>query len=523
MRNTFLLIKNYFNCFLGNLFKRKNQVMKYGSAILLLLGISAIFVYLFVSLAITSTTEAIEFGNPKIALYLTASMALIFIMLMTITKSTTPFRNSDDEQLLALPVTKTNIVIAKLFYDYLFDLAIVGMTLLPSLIVYVVLVPDVSMFLLLRGIVLILVLPLLSSSLGLFISLFFTLIARYFKYYGLIQSLFTLIVLVVFMGAYYGLTVLSNSQTMGATSLIMNFYPIKIVVEFIYNCDIPSLIVILACTLIPFIICVIIKSYLLGRTMNRYNARNKTLKYKESSPVKSLYKREVSRYFNIPMYVTNTAFGGILLIIIGFILLALGKNYIYALLSTVDLDGMLKYFTLIIVFIIEFSLATICTTAASVSLEGKQLWILKAHPVATKDIFIAKILLNVTISSIPGIIGVFIISITIGYIYLPVLILMVILSSIITGMIGLMCNLNYPKLEWDNETIPIKQGMSTLVSMGLNIIALNFPLIIYIMLTGIVYDILALLIVCGVYIIIIILLWYKLKTSGVKIFNELNN
>ena len=119
MRNTFLLIKNYFNCFLGNLFKRKNQVMKYGSAILLLLGISAIFVYLFVSLAITSTTEAIEFGNPKIALYLTASMALIFIMLMTITKSTTPFRNTDDEQLLALPVTKTNIVIAKLFYDYL--------------------------------------------------------------------------------------------------------------------------------------------------------------------------------------------------------------------------------------------------------------------------------------------------------------------------------------------------------------------------------------------------------------------
>ena len=247
------------------------------------------------------------------------------------------------------------------------------------------------------------------------------------------------------------------------------------------------------------------------------------MKYKESSPVKSLYKREVSRYFNIPMYVTNTAFGGILLIIIGFILLALGKNYIYALLSTVDLDGMFKYFTLIIVFIIEFSLATICTTASSVSLEGKQLWILKAHPVATKDIFIAKILLNVTISSIPGIIGVFIISITIGYIYLPVLILMVILSSIITGMIGLMCNLNYPKLEWDNETIPIKQGMSTLVSMGLNIIALNFPLIIYIMLMGIVYDILALLIVCGVYIIIIILLWYKLKTSGVKKFNELNN
>lgn len=523
MRNTFLLVKNYFNCFLGNLFKSKKQAMKYGTALLVLLGISALFIYMFVTLAVTSTNEAIKFGSPKVALYLTASMALIFTMLMTITKSTAPYQSSDDEKLLSLPITKTNIVVAKLFFDYLFDFVIVAMTLLPSLIVYVVLVPDVSLFLLVRGIVIILLLPLLSSSLGLFISLFFSLIARHFKYYGLIQSLFTLIILVVFLGAYYGISLISNSQTMGATNLIMNFYPIKIFVEFIYSGDIPSMIVILSCTILPFTLCVIIKTYLLGRSISRYKAKDKTLKFKESHPVKSLYKREVARYFNIPLYVTNTAFGGILLIIIGLILIALGKNYIFALLNSVDLGSMENYFTVIILFIVEFTLSTICTTSASISLEGKQLWILKAHPVAVKDIFIAKVLCNLTICSVPGIIGSFLISITIGYIYLPFLIVMVLLSGIITGMIGLICNLTYPKLEWDNVTAPIKQGMSVMISLALNALALSLPLIVYVLLMGIVYEVIALSIVCCVYVLIIILLSFKLKNDGVKKFHELNN
>ena len=523
MRNTFLIIKNYFNCFIGNLFRSKKQAMKNGNAMLILLGVSALFIYLFTNLAITSTKEAIIYGEPKVALYLTASMALIFAMLMTITKSTTPHTNTDDEKLLSLPVTKVNIVVAKFVFDYIFDLVIVALTLLPSLIVYIVFVKEASLFLLVRGVVMILLLPLLSTSLGLFISLFFSLIARHFKYYGLVQSIFTLIILVAFMGAYYGLTLLSNNQTMGASSIIMNFYPIKIFVEFIYSGDLIAFLIILSCTLLPFIICIFIKSALLGRSISRYNAKNKTLKFKANHPIKSLYKRELSRYFNTPIYVTNTAFGGILLIIIGCILLALGKNYIFALLSSVDLDGIEKYFTIIVVFIIQFTLSTICTSAASISIEGKQLWILKAHPVSTIDIFVSKILLNMTISCIPGIIGVVIISFTIGFIYLPILILMVILSSIITGMVGLNTNLNYPKLEWENITVPVKQGMATLVSMGLNMLALILPLIVYVLLMGIVYDIIALLIVCALYVGVIILLAFKLKNDGVRKFNELNN
>ena len=136
MNKTLLLIKNYFSCFLGNLGRRKSEKAKYGGGVLILLIMGVIFLYLFINLAIGSVEQALKTNYPIVALYVTSSMGLVFILLMTITKSTTPTKHRDDELLLSLPVSKSNIIIAKTFYNYLFDLAIVGMTLLPSYIVY---------------------------------------------------------------------------------------------------------------------------------------------------------------------------------------------------------------------------------------------------------------------------------------------------------------------------------------------------------------------------------------------------
>ena len=35
-------------------------------------------------------------------------------------------------------------------------------------------------------------------------------------------------------------------------------------------------------------------------------------------------------------------------------------------------------------------ITTVCTTSSSISLEGKHLWVLKAHPIKVRDIFLAK-------------------------------------------------------------------------------------------------------------------------------------
>lgn len=523
MSNTLLLIKNYFNTFLGNLGKRKGDKAKYGTGVLILLLMGVIFLYLFITLAISSVTEALKANNPESALYVTSSMALVFILLMTITKSTSPTKHKDDEMLLALPVSKKNIVIAKVFYDYIFDVAIVGMTLMPSLVVYYILVSSTSIMLVLRGLVLIILLPMFSSALGYIIGLLFNILTRKFKHFGIIQSFITIIAMLVFLIIYYGITIISTTDTVKGTEIILSIKPLQWMVNYVNLGDTNSLLIILCIAVIPFILSIIIKSFLLGKTINSSKITNHEIKFSQTSTLKSLYKLELSKYFNLPVYVTNTMFGGILLIIIALTITILASYNINIMdmLTTVGVSGFDKYYLGIIVVLFEFSIATICTTSASLSLEGKNIWILKSTPLSARDICLSKILLNITVASIPIVIATIIISFHVGFIYLPVFLIIFLVSSFIVAVIGLMCNLYYPKLEWETEATPIKQSMSVGLAFVFNMLALIIPIFSYFILIDYLGDF-ALGITLIIYLLEAVLLYLKLKSLANRLFTELN-
>lgn len=523
MRNTWLLVKIYFQGFLHNILGKKKDVLKNSSAILFVLLLSAIFIGVFTSLSITTTNEAIKFGEPIVSLYLTASMSILFVILMTITKSTTVSKSSDDELLLSLPISKLSVVTAKVLYDYLFDLVVVLVTLLPSLIVYFVLVPGASFFIIIRGLLIIILLPMLSSALGYFLSLFFGFLARHFKHYGIIQSIITILILGLFLVAYYGIAFMSTSESMQGANMIMNLEPVKWIVKLLYNGHLLSLIYILLCTLVPFIICILVKSKLLGVTINKYKSKERTLKFKQNSPTKSLFKREAARYFSLPLYVINTIFGGAILIIVGVIFVTLGTDFIDNLFAAAGVTGFRDYYLVIILFLIQFSLSTIAISSSSISLEGNTLWILQAHPVSTKHIFKAKVLFNVLVAAIPGIISSILISIALGIVYLPFLIIIIIISSYIVATVGLFFNLMYPKLDWQNIQEAIKQGMSVLVTMGVSLVVLIAPIIIYFLLMGIVDELISLSIIILAYIVIAFIFTKLLYKKGTKLFYNLTN
>ena len=523
MHNTWILIKNYFNCFLGNLVKRKNEAFKYGTALLFLLLFSGVFVFMFTSISINSTIEAIKIDMPIISLYLTASMSLMFVVLMTITKSSTPTKSSDEELLLSLPVSKTNIVVSKVFYDYLFDFAIVLITLLPAFIVYVYLVSGASIFILVRGILIIIVLPMFSSALGYFLGLGFNLLARKFKHYSIVQSILTILFVVAFLVAYYALAFMSTSENMNTATTIMNLAPVQWLVNFSYSGDLMSLIYILLCTVFPFVLSIIIKSLMLGKSFNKYKSKNKKIIFKQRTPLYSLLKREIARYFSIPMYVVNTSFGSIVIIIVGVLLLSVGTDYIDTLLMAVGLNKVSNIYIIIVLLIIIFGLSTSSTTSSSISLEGKELWILKAHPINEMQMFNAKILLNMTVISVPSTIGVLLISFAIGLSYLPFLLIITIIACYIIACIGIIINLLFPKLEWDNEMVPIKQGIAVLITMGVSLIALIIPVIVLLALSNIMYLYLLLTIVCVIYILIAIGCYIILKKVGIKLFKKIYN
>ena len=108
-----------------------------------------------------------------------------------------------------------------------------------------------------------------------------------------------------------------------------------------------------------------------------------------------------------------------------------------------------------------------CTTGVSISLEGKSLWILKSIPADVKEIFLAKILINLALIMVPSTLS--LLGLGIAF-HLPLLyyltgILMLAVSALFISMLGLLINLRFPKLEFDREVVVIKQSLSAFLSI----------------------------------------------------------
>ncbi len=114
-------------------------------------------------------------------------------------------------------------------------------------------------------------------------------------------------------------------------------------------------------------------------------------------------------------------------------------------------------------------------TATSISMEGKNWWILKSLPLTAKSILDAKILMNLLLflpfyilselftflALRPGIVG---------FIWLLLIPAELILFSCVYGIV---VNLHFPVLEWENEVSVVKQSVSAMLGgMGGFILAI---------------------------------------------------
>jgi len=521
MRKLSLLIKNYFNCFIGRFNKNKNKKRLFTGASLILL-IGAIFVIMFINLAIGTVSQAKEAKAPEMALYVFAAMALVFVLILIISKSSSQAKSKDEEMLLSLPFKKSEIIGAKVFYDYLFDFVIVFITIVPSYIVYAVMTKS-SFIIPLRSVIISILIPMLSSAIGYFISLLFSLVARKFKHYSIVQSILSIFLLMIFLVVYYGINLITSEGKNEVADAVFNFAPIKWIVYYIYQGNLLSLFYISICAILPFIVSILIKTNLLGKTFNNYKSNNKEIRCKKSSPLKSLFKREIARYFSISSYVVNTAFGGIILIVVGAILCFIGKDYFLNLLATSGYANLAKYINIAILAVIIFSTSTICLTSASISLEGKTLWILKAHPVKAKDVFLSKILVNVVVCAVPIIICASLSVKSLGLEYLPFLILIPIVFAFSLSNVGLLINLMYPKFDWETEIYAVKQSMSVGLALAINMIIGIIPLACYFILIPYMEEMLVFLIIFIIYLLITLVTYRILIKKGTHLFLELNN
>lgn len=175
--------------------------------------------------------------------------------------------------------------------------------------------------------------------------------------------------------------------------------------------------------------------------------------------------KELRRFLGCPVYLTNMGLGLILTIA----LTVAGLIFRHPLLETLSavLPELEPLFPLLICAILAFLVSTTCISAPSISLEGKSLWILRSMPLSSRQILLGKLvfhcLLSVPLTSLAGLI----LSWFYGCGFADILLCAAIpaLLSILNGLLGLICNLKWPRFDWLSEAYPCKQAAPVAVTM----------------------------------------------------------
>ena len=233
----------------------------------------------------------------------------------------------------------------------------------------------------------------------------------------------------------------------------------------------------------------------------------------------ALLKKELKRFFGTPAYFINAGFGLILLLASGVACLVFRGQVREFLALT---QGLLPVVP-ILALSMAFLLSTTEITASSISLEGRQLWILKEAPVSCGEIFLVKAGAQMLVTLPCLLVGVICAAVAVG-VDVGSTVLLLVLGLLFSGVMaqgGLLANLFLPKLDAPNDTVVVKQSASVLIVMfgawGL-LAALGFG---YFFLFSRLGETAGLLIAAGICALLNLALWRLLATVGVKRFRDL--
>lgn len=519
MTNLKILIKNNINCFIGLIQNKRKKSFAYAITFISLVTLAIIGLYSF---QVSVIFNSIEPGLELLCIFQGFIITFTTMFVMSILRMSTESKSNDTELLLSLPIKKVDIIISKILsryiIDLLFSLALIG----PYIVIYQIRL-GFDFKITLCSLFLVLLLPLMSVGMS---YIFNFIVARLFsksKHKKALQSIFSLIIFIFIFALLLFSSLNLTSATQTNLEVFFNKRPISyLMLKFVIFQDLLGAIFVLAITILPFILGVILFSFNYGKTFVSYSAKSKNLHFsKGTSSFGSLLKKEIGKYTTSPIYITNTIISPIMVLGLGILIAVIGINKIEASFG-MPFSKNLIISILSVAICACLALATI--TACSISLEGKQLWILKSTPVNENILFMAKSTLSFIMLVPLTIISSIIIAITVRISFVNLLILLIIPLLYITIVTfgGLFINLCIPKLEWNNETEVVKQSLSVLVAMTFNILVASIPVGIYFIFRNLLNIEFIALISGIIYIIISTIVAILLFTVGKNKFRKLN-
>lgn len=452
-------------------------------------SIAMMLVLVFVAVIMAGYCFAISYGFgymgmsevvPGYALTITAMVTLIFTFFKT---NGYLFAFKDYDLLMALPVKPEIIITAKFLYMYLNNLIFAAVVMLPMAVGYGIWQKTDVVGWISWGVG-ILIAPLFPMTIAAAVGVLIAAAGAGFKHKVFVQSLLSVLLLVVIFGISFWIqgtastdqqVLMEQMSNLGAmlSKEMHKIYPLSAWFDSAVNQgNLLFMVILPGFSLIWYGIFVVVvgkfyRQINTGLMTFHANSNYRMSSLKTSSMRMAIVKKEARRFFSSTNYLMNCGVGLIIAIMIAITSIFYGLDQILGSFEIPNVAGIKEGLVYAMPFAIAMLVNMTCTSSVSLSLEGKNLWVVQSLPIPSKILYQAKIIFNlilvIPVSLLCSLI--FMIELKVTLLQAVLYVAIAVISCICSSVLGMWINIHFPKFDWENEVEVIKQGMASAIGI----------------------------------------------------------
>ena len=441
--------------------------------------------YAFVAIMMMSYVAGLAYGYVSIGLadilpaYLIMIASLLILVFSVFKAGEIIFQRNSYDILSSLPVKNSSIVISRFIRLYVENILLAVGVMIPATVVYGIMVKPAWSFYVI-GLIATVFMPLLPITISVFIGAFVLAVSSRSRHKNLVSIVLSMLLVVVLMVFSMQLSAAGEDIDIQALQNMLN-----VILGLIAKVYPPAVWIGQAMLTGDFITCILwvlgsfavftIVMWLVSAnytwiseglysTTAKHNYKMENLE--KNHMMGALFKRECKRYFSSSVYVTNTIVSPIMGTLFAVSMLFVSTEQLNTMApSFYEETGVVLYMRNMLPMVLAMTFSMMPVTAVSISMEGKQWWLVKSLPIRTKELLDSKLLLNLVLTGPFYLISVILVSVgqKVNFIEFVWVLLVPLFAMLFSIVFGQSMNLKFPVFDWENEVSVVKQSTSCFV------------------------------------------------------------
>ena len=376
--------------------------------------------------------------------------------------------------LMSMPFTVKNVVSSRFLFVYIENLKWTLVLSFSSLIGYII-GGRPSALSVIIWVVLTFFLPVIPMLIAALISALVGGIGAGFKHKNIVLTILTFILVIpLFFVRFFIEDTIKNNKieevvtgSADAFSNASDFIPTaKWFSDAVNDYSIPAIILIFAISITAYEVFFFVFSKFYKRINSKLSeshtskAKIKDKDFRAESVVMSICFKEAKRFTGSVAYMTNIGMGAVMSVVFGIAILFINVNKMISSMAGVEVDLSNVSASLVVPVLVYFFTGMVPSTACSMSLEGKNYWIIQTLPVKMMDLLKGKMLFNIFLFLPVGLFATVMscISLKANFVEVIVALCFTITANLFSTAFGMLVGVKNMQLDWENEIQVIKQG-----------------------------------------------------------------